>query len=235
MLFRSREFAKFLNAWGIKSTTSSPEYSQSNGQDERTIQTVKTLFKKAHDNGTDPSLSLLEFRNSPITGLKYSPAQVLKSRRLRAKLPMSYQSLKPAVVNVYHDLCSSQAKEKSYFDRSAKPLPVLKKGDKVRSKVRNRWNDGVICDVDDEPRSYLVKNAHGCIRRNRRHLHKLPQSYNTVARYDHIFKSDFEPSPPESAGDPSQPYRSRNANHDSQRVSFFGRTIRSPQQFNDYE
>ena len=148
---------------------------------------------------------------------------------------MSYQSLKPAVVNVYDDLCSSQAKQKFYFDRSAKPLPVLKEGDKVRYKVQNRWNDGVICDVAEEPRSYLVKNARGCIRRNRRHLHKLPQSYNTVARYDHMFESDFEPSPSESARDPSQRCRSRNANHDSQRVSSFGRTIRPPQRFSDYE
>ena len=154
MPFRSKEFAKFLSAWVIKSTTSSPEYSQSNGQAGRTIQTVKTLFKKAHDDDTDPYLSLLEFRNSPITGRKYSPAQVLMSRRLRAKLPMSCQSLKPAVVNVYNDLCSNQAKQNSYFDRSAKPLPVLKKGDKVRYKVQNRWNNGVICDVADEPRSY---------------------------------------------------------------------------------
>ena len=47
---------------------------------------------------------------------------------------MSYQSLKPAVVKVYDDLCSSQARQKSYFDCSAKPLPVLKKEDKVRYK-----------------------------------------------------------------------------------------------------
>ena len=213
MPFRSKEFAKFLNARVIKSTSSSPEYSRSNDQVEHTIQTVKTLFKKAHDNGTDPYLSLLEFRNSPITGLKYSPAQVLMSRRLRSKLPMSYQSLKLAVVNVYDDLCSSQAKQKSYFDRSPKPLPVLKKGDKVRYKAQNRWNDGAICDIADEPRSYLVKNARGCIRRNRRHLHKLPQSFNTVARYDHMFESAFEPSPYESARDPYQQCRSRNANH----------------------
>ena len=105
----------------------------------------------------------------------------------------------------------------------------------MRYKVQNRWNDGVICGVADEPRSYLVKNARGCICRNRRHLHKLPQSYNTVARYNHMFESDFEPSPSESARDPFQRCRSRNANHDFQRVSSFGRTIRPPQRFNDYE
>ena len=43
----SKEFVEFINAWGIKTSTSSPEYSQSNGQAERTIQTLKILIKKA--------------------------------------------------------------------------------------------------------------------------------------------------------------------------------------------
>ena len=114
---------------------------------------------------------------------------------------------------------------------------VLKKGDKVRYKVQNWWNDGVICDMVDEPCSYLVKSANGCIRPNRRHLHKLPQSYSTVARYDHMFESDFEPSPSENARDISQQHCSGKdvPQHISQRVSSFGRTIWPPQQFNDYE
>ena len=71
--------------------------------------------------------SFLEFRNSSITGFKYSLAQVLISRRLCAKLPTPNRSLKPAA-NVGDDLCSNQAQEKHYFDCSAQPLPVLKKG-----------------------------------------------------------------------------------------------------------
>jgi len=41
MPFLSKEFVEFTNTWGIKTSTSSSEYSQSNGQAERTIQTLK--------------------------------------------------------------------------------------------------------------------------------------------------------------------------------------------------
>ena len=48
-------------------------------------------------------------------------------------------------------------------------------------------DDSVIRDIlADKPCSYLVKNARGCICRNRRHSHKLPQSNNTIARYDEL-------------------------------------------------
>ena len=226
MPFRAREFAEFLNSWGIKATTSSPGFSQSNGQVERTIQTVKSIFKKAFDDNTDPYLALLEFRNAPITGLKYSPAQILMSRRLRTKIPISRNLLKPEIVDVHDDLCARQIRQKVYFDRGTKPLPNLKKGDKVRYKTQNRWNDGIICDITNEPRSYLVRNANGCVRRNRRHLCKMPNSY--IANYDYLFESVSDILPAQSSPAHVIPSQRRTP---TQRVSSFGRRIRSPQRF----
>ena len=49
---------------------------------ERTIQTIKNLLRKADDEGNDPYIALLEYRNTPITGLQESPAQLLMSRML---------------------------------------------------------------------------------------------------------------------------------------------------------
>ena len=138
MPFRSKEFSEFTHSWTIKSTTSSPEFSQSNSQVERTIQTIKNLFRKAHDDNADPHIALLEFRNAAVTGLEYSPAQILISRRLRTKLPISSSLLRPKVVDVNDDLCSRQLQQKLYHDRSAKPLPLAKKGDKVRFKKHNK-------------------------------------------------------------------------------------------------
>ena len=54
---------------------------------ERNAQTVKNLFKKAKDDGNDEYLAMLEFQNSPITGLYESPAQLLMGRRLQSALP----------------------------------------------------------------------------------------------------------------------------------------------------
>ena len=73
MPFNSREFRKFARDWGIKTTTSSPVYPQSNEQAERFVQTLKNLFKKADEDGHDPYLAILEYPNMPISGLGIPP------------------------------------------------------------------------------------------------------------------------------------------------------------------
>ena len=50
--FNSQEFAEFLSSHGVRHTTSSPHYPQSNGFIEHQIQTVKNLLYKAVDAGT---------------------------------------------------------------------------------------------------------------------------------------------------------------------------------------
>ena len=54
MPFGSREFKDFAHEWGIKTTTSSPTYAQSNGQADRFVQILKGLLKKADEKGRDP-------------------------------------------------------------------------------------------------------------------------------------------------------------------------------------
>ena len=111
MPFLSNEFLTFANTWSIKTTTSSPTYSQSNGQAERSVQTMKTILKKAHEQNRDPHLAFLDYRNSPITGLKYSPAQILMCRRLRTKIPVATSLLSPKIVNHCADLIKLQSRK----------------------------------------------------------------------------------------------------------------------------
>ena len=47
--YNSAEFRKFSEDRGFEHITSSPGYPQSNGQSERTIQTVKAMLEKAGD------------------------------------------------------------------------------------------------------------------------------------------------------------------------------------------
>ena len=70
----------FTHKWGFKTITSSPYYHQGNGQVERTIQTLKHVFEKAYCENKDLYLSLLEFRNTSVSGLPYSPAPILMSK-----------------------------------------------------------------------------------------------------------------------------------------------------------
>ena len=95
--YSSQEFKDFARAWDFEHVTSSPLYPQSNGLAERTVQTAKALMDKAHAQRTDPYLSLLEYRNTPVDGLK-SPAQLLMSRRLRSILPTTDKQLEPELV-----------------------------------------------------------------------------------------------------------------------------------------
>ena len=95
MPFNSKRFKQFAKEWSFNLITSSPQFPQSNGLAERNVQTIKNILKKAKDTNCDEQLALLEFRNSPITGISESPAQLLMGRRLQSTLPMIHSALKP--------------------------------------------------------------------------------------------------------------------------------------------
>ena len=63
MPFNSRALKQFATQWDFKVTTSSPQYPQSNGLVERNVQTYE---------GNDEEMALLEFRNTPVTGIELS-------------------------------------------------------------------------------------------------------------------------------------------------------------------
>ena len=50
MPIASQQMQNFAVTWGFEIATSSPEFAQSNGQAERSIQTVKGLFKNAEES-----------------------------------------------------------------------------------------------------------------------------------------------------------------------------------------
>ena len=62
----NHEFKKFAEEWVFSHTTSSPEYSQSNGAAERTVQTAKRILKKAAAENKDPFQGLFKYRNTPL-------------------------------------------------------------------------------------------------------------------------------------------------------------------------
>ncbi|KAJ8274653.1 hypothetical protein COCON_G00092780 [Conger conger] len=92
----SGDFRHFAETWGFTHTTLSPNYPQSNGLAERTVQTAKHILDKARAENRDPYLSLLEYRNTPVDNLT-SPAQLLMSRRLHPILPATAKQLQSQV------------------------------------------------------------------------------------------------------------------------------------------
>lgn len=74
----------------------------------------------------------MEYRNSAITGLNVSSAQLVFNRRLRTKLPISKNLLKTKIVkNLVSNLKQRQNRQKYYFDKIVKKLKPLNLGEKV--------------------------------------------------------------------------------------------------------
>ena len=108
-------------------TTSSPEYPQSNGLAERTIQTVKKTLKKARCCSKDPYLALLALRTTPKANSE-SPAFILMKRNPRMLLP-----------------CIAKTINKSNTDHKfskPKELPPLQQNENVRVLQDNLWKRG---------------------------------------------------------------------------------------------
>jgi transposase InsO family protein len=174
MPFNSQEMRQFAHEYGFVIKTSSPGFPQSNGQSERMIGTIKQLLRKAKEEDRDPNLALLAYRNTPVSGLPYSPAEMLMSRRLRDQLPISSELLKPKLASdAYNLLKTRQGRYKEYFDRGTKQLSKLYPGDSVRLKSGRIWTPAIVTGKHTAPRSYHVTTESGqSYRRNRKFLNK---------------------------------------------------------------
>ncbi|GBN11929.1 hypothetical protein AVEN_98218-1 [Araneus ventricosus] len=90
---------------------------------KKAVGIAKALFKKAHEDNKGPTVALLEYRNTPISGIGLSPAQLMFNRRMRTKLPVSGKLLDAEIFkDVIPKLKERQTKKKFYFGRTTKAL-----------------------------------------------------------------------------------------------------------------
>ncbi|KAJ0172603.1 hypothetical protein K1T71_011742 [Dendrolimus kikuchii] len=194
--YSSHEFRMFAREWGFNHVTSSPHYPQANGKSERTVQTIKTMLKKSIKSNSDFQLALLNFRNTPRDGLS-SPAQLLMGRRLRCRLPVHPDLLKPKSVEPaeYNNMIKKQSKTKEMYDKHCRALPKLNIGDDVICVEDKKRCRAKVVGEADTPRSYIIQNKIGSrFRRNRRHLIKCDMG-------DHPSSSNSKQSCPSECSD----------------------------------
>ena len=86
--FDSQEFRDFAQYCGFEHLTSSPRFTQSNGEVERGVHTMKAILNKCDDE----YLALLTYRNTPLHN-GYSPAQLSMGRRLKTRVPIHPEEL----------------------------------------------------------------------------------------------------------------------------------------------
>ena len=152
--FTSAECAQFTKELNFEHVTSSPHHSQENGFSEAYVKMCKCIFTKAKSTNTDPFIGLLEYRNTKLSSTNFSPAALLKSRKLRSILPTSKEKLKPHAISpeiVHTRLQAYKKVEESYFNRRTKRLEPLDLGGSARvqnmqKKKKKKWQQTVISD-----------------------------------------------------------------------------------------
>ena len=137
--YASAEFCQFCADYGLRHTTSSPRYPQSNGKAEKAVQIAKNLLKKSAEEGQEVHLALLAYRNTPGDGLP-SPVQMLMGRRTNTTLPTSRRLLRPQLA-VRQEILQKRKKElqdrqKRFYDKGSKELTALKPGESVSYQER---------------------------------------------------------------------------------------------------
>nr|GEW41419.1 putative reverse transcriptase domain, ribonuclease H-like domain, aspartic peptidase domain protein [Tanacetum cinerariifolium] len=138
-------------ATSVKSTAYHP---QTDGQSERTIQTLEDMLRACvidFGSGWDKHLPLAEFsyNNSYQTSIKAAPFKVLYGRKCRSPVcwsevgdaqltePEMIREMTEMIVQIKNRLLAVRSRKKSYADVRCKPLE-FKVGDKVMLKV-SQW------------------------------------------------------------------------------------------------
>ena len=175
--FNGKEFSSFLTGLGIRHTTSSPNYPQSNGFIERQIQTMKSLMEKAISLGRSLQEALTGLRAQPLGDGLPLPAEILHARSLvtRKASPVDLTA-------VCQSLIALQAKHTKSHDKAkqAKDQRALVIGEEVYFlSGKNERQIGTVTGTTDTGRSYNILTHEGKpLRRNRSHLkprcHDIP-------------------------------------------------------------
>ena len=223
--FTSHVMRQFLYQWDINLRLSSAHYPQSNGRAELAVKTCKRLLTDNMDLGgrldtAKMAVALLQYRNTPLQGVGYSPAQILFGRHLKDALPSPPHHLRfqpPTTVNFstkygvppsrYWDYMlegrergasKKLAQSREQYDEHSRPLTPLSVGDCVAIQNRSgtrplRWDRTGRIVERLENRQYLVKTdgSGRVLLRTRGHLRKIDPGNRT-----HHGQIDSPPGPP---------------------------------------
>ena len=229
----------FAKEWNFTFESSSPKHSQSNGMVERHIATIKNIFKKLEeDPSKDPSLALLEYRNSPIDKYMKSPSEIMFNRKVRGLMPrnIDFQREKENE-NIRKNLIEKQNAQKAYYDKKAHDLRPLKVNDKVYvKKDLNRPNvPARVTKICNRPRSHeLELENKRKIERNRKHIFgPVIEDRFENNLYDVVSEEEAETLNPIPVG-----IESNNENNTSDASTTYitksGRSIKTPSYLTDY-
>ncbi|GJR92040.1 putative reverse transcriptase domain-containing protein [Tanacetum coccineum] len=156
--FTSNFWRSLQEALGTNLDMSTAYHPQTDGQSERTIQTLEDMLRACvidFGNSWDRHLPLVEFsyNNSYHASIKAAPYEALYGRKCRSPVcwsevgdsqltgPELIRDTTEKIVQIKNRLLAARSRQKSYADKRAKPLE-FEVGDKVLLKV-SPWKGAV--------------------------------------------------------------------------------------------
>ncbi|GJW17643.1 reverse transcriptase domain-containing protein [Tanacetum coccineum] len=173
--FTSHLWQAFQEALGTRLDMSTAYHPQTDGQSERTIQTLEDMLRACvmdFGGSWDTHLPLIEFsyNNSYHTSIKCAPFEALYGRKCRSPViwtevgesqligPEIVQETTEKIVQIKERLKTARSRQKSYADKRRKPLE-FQVGDRVLLKV-SPWKGVELSCVHD---TFHVLNLKKCL------------------------------------------------------------------------
>ncbi|XP_065204408.1 uncharacterized protein K02A2.6-like [Planococcus citri] len=166
--FTSTTFLKFLESISCTPVTSSPLYSQSNGQVERAIQTAKSLITKARKDNRDEGLAILEYNTTDKESTS-APSTMLMGRYLRTNIPIHNDLLRPNYSTSAHSdkLNEQQQRSSQQYSKSTKAAPSFVLKQPVWIKIAHRhWEKAIVTVIHPHDSYTVCTNDNRTFRRN---------------------------------------------------------------------
>ena len=161
-----QEFQQLMQALAINHITSSPHYPQSNGLAEKYVQIVKSLFKKAKEEGKSYDQALYIYRTTPLDNSLQSPMQILQQRTGRLDLPLSKSA--QAKMGIYQ---ADQFRKQDKHQATTSHDYTLGQHVMYQSPPDKRWYPAQITSLCQAKRSYIITSKDGAqYRRTQAHL-----------------------------------------------------------------
>jgi hypothetical protein len=167
--YMAEEFKEFCKKWGVEIVTASAKHSQGNAIAESAVKKIKRAIKSAE---TEDELvqALLAIQQTPLAMGRPSPAQLHFGRNLRDEIHDKVQRADVEWPEVQAFKEQRKAQEKKKYDRTARDLPDLTQGQRVRVKWNEEWKSAEVLEkIAERPRSYRLrmKNSGRIVERNR--------------------------------------------------------------------
>ena len=152
--FNSQDINTYLSKHGIRHTTSSPHYPQSNGFIEKQIQTVNNMMFKNESETRSFQEVLSDLRSTCIGDGLPSPAEMLHGRSLITKeIAVDFKQVRAILVR--RQAGQTKAHDKSHRAKAHKKLVVGERC--VLLGKNNQWYHYFITGLKLDGRSYTVQ------------------------------------------------------------------------------